>query len=111
MGLSSFLPDLKQALIEKYGQPNIRVGAIRSVNCQNKFGASFKRLEGKERLLWQVKDGVQGEIERDAGDCSEEISESYVLRHVATVQAIQEKWQEKTRKEWEEKRRKMDGAL
>ena len=47
--------ELKRALLKKYGQPKIKIGAIRTVKCQNKFGASFDRVEGKQRLLWPVK--------------------------------------------------------
>lgn len=104
-------PELKQVLIKKYGQPKIKVGAIRTVNCQNKFGASFERFDGEETLLWPVKDGVQGGIRRLAGRCADDISEMYVLRYVATVKAIEKELEEKESKESEEKRRKLDGAL
>lgn len=103
---------LEPALILKYGQPQIKIGEITSVNCQNKFGASFKRMEGKRRLLWPVKDGVQGELESNArGSCSSTVLNTYVLRHFATFKAVEDESIEKARREVEQQRRKLDGAL
>lgn len=45
-----YSPELKRALIEKYGLPKIKVGEIRTVTCQNKLGGSFLRLDGREEL-------------------------------------------------------------
>ena len=110
--LSEYSPGLERALIEKYGQPKIKVGAIRTVTCQNKFGASFERLSGQETLLWPVKDGVQGEIDRLASGCSDHpMYERYLLRHVATVAAVKEKQAEEARGEAEKQRSKFEGAL
>lgn len=109
--LSSISSELKQALFDKYGQPNVKIGAIKTVNCQNNFGATFERVEGSEELRWPVKDGVQGVIQRVAGKCSERIGETYVLSHIATVQVMEKKSKEKTSKELEEKLRKLGGAL
>ena len=113
VGLDSFSgpsAELKPALIEKYGQPRIKVGGIRTVTCRNKLGASFERLEGEEELKWPVKDGVQGAIRRWAGDCAEYTYQDYWLRHVATVQAIETARLERRRKEAEEKRNKLGNA-
>lgn len=105
-------PELEQALNKKYGQPKIKIGGLRTVNCQNKFGASFNRIAGNLRLLWPVKDGVQGEFESDAkGSCPDTVFHRYVLRHVATVKAVEEESKEKERKEVEKQRNKLDGAL
>lgn len=103
---------LRQALMAKYGQPKIKVGGIRTVNCQNRFGATFKRYRGEESLLWPVKDGVQGGIEYyTLGECSEYIFERYALRHVAAVEAMKEKEEEEARRKTESQRNKLDGAL
>jgi hypothetical protein len=101
---------LRQALIEKYGQPGIKVGDIRTVTCQNKLGASFQRLEGKEELRWPVKDGVQGAFETRAEECDAYVSREYVLRHVATAKAVELAAFERRRKEAEEQKRKLGGA-
>lgn len=104
-------PELKQALIEKYGQPRIKVGEIRTVKCGNKLGASFERLDGEEELKWSVKDGVQGALRRWAvEECAEFTYEEYWLRHVATVQAIENAKLERQRKVEEEKRQKLGNA-
>jgi hypothetical protein len=105
-----FSTELKQALIEKYGQPRIKVGGIRTVTCQNKLGASFERLDGEEELLWPVKDGVQGAIRRWAGDCAEYTRQDYWLQHVATVKAVESAKLEHARKRAEEKRQKLGDA-
>lgn len=113
VGLDSFFgpsTELKQALIEKYGQPRIKVGSIRTVTCRNKLGASFERLDGEEELKWPVKDGVQGAIRRWAGNCAEYTYQDYWLRHVATVNAVESAKLEKERKAAEEKRRNLGNA-
>jgi hypothetical protein len=102
--------ELKSALIEKYGRPGIKVGGIRTVTCRNKLGASFERLEGQEELRWPVKDGVQGAFESSAGECAEYVSRSYVLRHVATVKAVEIAEFERARKRAEDQKRKLGGA-
>ena len=107
----SFSPVLNEALIAKYGQPNTKDGKIRTVNCQNQFGAISKRYEGEESQLWPVKDGVQGGIESFARRCEEYISVRYVLRHVATVEAMKQKEEEEARSKAEKQRSKIDGAL
>lgn len=107
----SLSPELKQALLGKYGPPKFKVGSIRTVTCKNKFGASFTRLDGREELRWPVKDGVQGGITRFARSCANGISEHYTLRHNATVKAIEAKEAAQLRKESEESRRKFDGNL
>ena len=104
-------PELKPALVEKYGPPEIKIGSIQTVICKNKFGASFNRHDGKEELLWPVKDGVQGGIQRLASNCEDRISEFYVLRHNATVKAIEAKKAAQLQKKSEESRRKLDGVL
>lgn len=104
-------PELKSALIEKYGQPKIKVGTIRKVTCQNKLGGSFVRLDGAEELRWPAKGGVQGAIYRLAGVCAEYFYENYLLRHVATVNAIEKKEALQKSKEAEEKRRKLGDAF
>ena len=104
-------PELKQALVGKYGPPNIKVGSIQTVTCKNKFGASFTRLDGREELLWPVKDGVQGGMTRSAVNCADYTSESYILRHIATVKAIEAKKAAQLHKQSEERRRKLDGVL
>jgi hypothetical protein len=104
-------PELKSAVMEKYGQPKIKVGAIRKVTCGNKLGASFERLEGEEERRWPVKDGVQGAINRLAGVCAELIYEDYVLRHVATVKAIDSYKAEQAKKEADERRRKLGDSF
>lgn len=76
-------------MIEKYGQPRIKVGSFGTMKCENKFGASFDRPEGNEELKWPVKDGVQGALRRYAGDCSQNTFQEYLLRHVATVKAVE----------------------
>jgi len=98
---------LRQALIEKYGQPNIKVGAIRTVTCRNKLGASFERLDGEEELKWAVKDGVQGGVKRWAGECAEQAYQDYKLRHVATVEAVEKAELEQSRKAAEDRRQKL----
>lgn len=110
--LTSFMSPnaLKPALIEKYGKPSIKVGGIRTVTCRNKLGASFERLEGKEEHRWPVKDGVQGAMTLLAGDCAEFVHEGYVLRHVATVQAVELAKLDQARKATEESRRKLGNA-
>jgi hypothetical protein len=105
-----FSPELKQALIEKYGQPRIKVGGIRTVKCGNKLGASFERLDGEEEMQWPVKDGVQGAIKRWAGNCAEYTYQDYWLRHVATVKAVESTKLERERKAAEEKRQKLGDA-
>lgn len=102
--------ELKQALIEKYGQPPHKVGGIRTITCRNKLGASFERFDGKEELQWPAKDGVQGSIRRWAGNCDEYTHEDYRLTHVVTVKAIERAELEQARKEAEEKRRKLGNA-
>lgn len=104
-------PELKQGLITKYGVPKIKVGSIRTVTCKNKFGASFSRLDGKEELRWPANEGVQGGIERLAGNCGDQIYETYSLRHNATIKAIEAEYAAEARKESEKSRRKFDGAL
>jgi hypothetical protein len=105
-----FSSELKQALIQKYGQPRIKVGGIRTVTCQNKLGASFERLAGEEELRWPVKDGVQGAIRRWAGDCAEYTYQDYWLRHVTTVKEVKRAEIERDRKAAEEKRQKLGDA-
>lgn len=105
-----FSPELKQALIEKYGQPRIEVGSIRIVTCRNNLGASFERLDGEEELKWPVKDGVQGAIMRWAGNCAEHTYQHYWLRHVATVKEVERANLEQARKAAEEKRRNLGNA-
>ena len=102
--------ELKQALIEKYGLPSIKVGSIRTVTCRNKLGASFERLDGEEEMQWPVKDGVQGALRRWAGNCAEYTYQEYKLRHVATVKAVKSAKLENERKEAEEKRRNLGNA-
>lgn len=102
--------ELKQALIEKYGQPRIKVGSIRTVKCGNKFGASFDRFAGNEELKWPVKDGVQGALRRWAGNCAEHTYEDYWLRHVATVNAVERAKLEKERGAANENRRNLGNA-
>lgn len=106
-----FKDELTQALIEKYGAPGIKVGGIRKVTCKNNFGASFERLSGKEELRWKVKDGVQGAIERLAGDCGQLVIQSYILRHLATITAVEGGKAEQARKNAEEARRKLGNAF
>jgi hypothetical protein len=106
----SFKDELRQALIEKYGAPSIKVGGIRTVTCKNNFGASFERLAGKEELRWKVKDGVQGAIGRFAGDCGLFVIQSYILRHLATITAIEGGKADQARKAGEEARRKLGNA-
>lgn len=105
-----FSPELKQALIEKYGKPRIKVGSIRSVTCQNNFGASFKRFDGEEEMRWPAKDGVQGAIRSWAGKCGESINQEYLLRHVATVKTMERARLEEARKAAEEKRHNLGNA-
>lgn len=105
-----FKSELRRALIEKYGAPSIKVGGIRTVTCKNKLGASFERLDGKEELRWKTKDGVQGGIERWAGNCGEFVFQSYILRHLATITAIEGGKAEQARKNAEEARRKLGNA-
>ncbi len=108
---STLTPDeLKPALIAKYGQPRIKVGNIRAVTCKNKLGASLERLHGDEEYRWQVKDGVQGAIRRWAVDCAEFAYQSYVLRHVATVQIEERAANQKAHNDAAEKRRKLGDA-
>lgn len=102
--------ELKQALIEKYGQPRIKVGSIRTVTCRNKLGASFERLDGEEELKWPVKDGVQGAIRRWAGNCAEFLYQEYRLRHVATVKEVERTKLEQESKAAEQKRRSLGNA-
>ncbi|MGB4061498.1 MAG: hypothetical protein WBK26_14930 [Burkholderiaceae bacterium] len=102
--------ELKPALIEKYGQPRIKVGGIRTVTCKNKLGASFERLDGEEERRWPIKDGVQGAIRHWAGNCAEYAYQDYMLRHVDTVKAIERARTEEAQKETEEKRRKLGNA-
>lgn len=103
--------ELKSALIEKYGQPKIKVGTIRHVTCKNQLGASFERVDGTEEWRWPVKDGVQGALRFVAMDCAQEPVQGYVLRHVATF-VIKESYRlEQERKEAEEKRRKLGDAF
>ena len=104
--------ELRQALVAKYGEPQIKVGKINTVTCQNQFGATFKRYEGEEHRLWPVKDGVQGGIESyTERECSEEISKRYVLRHVPTVEAMKEKKEDEARRQAENRRSKLGDAL
>lgn len=107
----SFKPELTLALIEKYGAPSIKVGGIRAVTCKNKLGASFERLDGKEELRWKAKDGVQGAIERVAGNCAEYVFQSYILRHLATITAIESSEAEQARNDAEVARRKLGNAF
>lgn len=113
VSLLSFLSpnQLRPALIEKYGRPRIKVGGIQTVTCRNKFGASFERFDGEEELKWPVKDGVQGAIQRLAGNCAEDILSSYMLRHVDTVKAVELAGLEQARKASEESRRKLGNAF
>lgn len=104
-------PELEDALIAKYGQPKIQNGAIRRVTCKNEFGASSERFEGKEERRWSAKDGVQGLIRRRAGSCATSYTEYYVLRHVATVEAIENNSVDQEKKEAQEKLRKLGGAF
>jgi hypothetical protein len=107
-----YSPEFEEALIAKYGEPTIKVGEIEIVKCQNKFGATFDRYQGQETQFWPAKDGVQGGLEYVAlTECATEVTKKYVLSHVATVQAIEEKSEEDKRKNSEEKRRKLDGVL
>lgn len=105
-----FSPELKQALIEKYGQPRIKIGSIRKVTCRNKLGAAFERLDGEEELKWPVKDGVQGAIMRWAGNCTEYTYQDYRLRHVDTVKEVERANLEQARTKAEEKRRNLGNA-
>jgi hypothetical protein len=106
-----FEPELKSALTEKYGHPNIKVGAIKKVTCKNNFGASFMRFDGEEELRWPVKDGVQGLLNRWTAECGVDIYEMYVLRHVATVRELEDNSAEQAKKEADEKRRKLGDAF
>lgn len=103
-------PALIGALIEKYGRPDIMVGGIRTVTCTNKLGASFERLDGEEEGRWKEKDGVQGAIKRSAHDCAEDFGWHYILRHLATITAIERGEAEQARKNAEEARRKLGNA-
>lgn len=85
---SDLSPELKQALIEKYGQPRIKVGGIGTEECQNGFGATFVRPRGKENLKWPIKDGVQGEILSAAFGCVDVTVQYYQLIHVATAKIV-----------------------
>jgi hypothetical protein len=105
---------LKQALIEKYGQPTINAGTMGVVICQNGYGASIRRQEGRKELQWPVKNGIQGAIVNTAnGNCGPYYSsnENFELSHVATVRAIEEKRKEMARKKAEDERRKFNGAF
>jgi len=104
-------PELEGALIEKYGQLKIQDGAIRRVTCKNEFGASSEGFEGKEERRWPAKDGVQGLIKRQAGSCAKSYTEYYVLRHVATVKAMENNRADQEKKEAQEKLRKLGGAF
>lgn len=104
-------PELEGALIEKSGQLKIQVGAIRRVTCKNEFGASSERFKGKEVLRWPAEDGVQGLIKRQAGSCAKSYAEYYVLRHVATVEAMESNRADQEKKEAEEKLRRLGGAF
>lgn len=106
----NFQPELGRALIEKYGDPSIKVGGLRAVTCKNQFGASFLRIEGNQELRWEAKDGIQGVIRRFAGDCAEKVFQSYELRHLETITAIEGGQAEKARKDAEDARRKLGGA-
>lgn len=109
--LDRFAP-LKQALLEKYGLPSTKVGSIRAVTCRNKLGVSSRRLEGWEESRWPAKDGVQGVLVRTVfEECSEKISDVYLLRDLATFQAREKQAAEKERQAAEEKRRKLGDAF
>jgi hypothetical protein len=104
--------ELKPALFTKYGRPQMTFGGLRKIECQNKSGATYDGYEGDERRLWPVRDGVQGEIQFQPGvRCSGLILEMYVLKHVATVLAMQAKREEEARAEAEKRRSKFNGAL
>lgn len=102
--------ELKQALIEKYGNPPNQFGSFRRVMCRNILGAFIEGLAGKEERRWLAKDGVQGVIKRSAYDCSPDAAEVYELRHLATIQALEDSREEQARKAAEEKRRKLGNA-
>lgn len=104
-------PELEYALVEKYGQLYIHDGHFGRVTCQNEFGATAMRFEGSDERRWPAKDGVQGLIARRAGNCSKSYSEYYVLRHVATVEAMKNNKADQVKKEAEEERRKLGDAF
>lgn len=103
-------PELRLALIEKYGQPRVKVGGTKMVTCRNKLGASFERLDGEEERRWPVKDGVQGALHLLAGYCHEYSLQSYVLRHVATVKTVELAAAKRMLKEEEDQKRKLGNA-
>lgn len=76
------------ALTEKYGAPKTKKGGLKEVTCQNGYGASFKRLEGTEDLLWKPNDGIQAYFRRWARDCKDIVFQTYTIEHVATVQML-----------------------
>jgi hypothetical protein len=106
-------PELKLALIEKYGQPNMKVGEIQKVTCQNGLGVTTERFEKgmEEELRWPAKDNVQGALVSLAREeCAESLSEVYTLSHIPTVSALDSIREKLKQMKAEEKRRKPGNA-
>lgn len=98
------------ALIEKYGKPTIRQGAIKKITCQNKLGASFLRFDGEERLSWKPSGGIQAYFQYFAS-CSEDIYQQYVIENSEMVQRLESEKRTKEFKELSDKAQKAKGRL
>ena len=91
----NYFPEIVMTLVKKYGKPEIKKGAIETVTCQNRMGASFQGYEGREQILWKPSIGIQAYIERVANGCKGSIQDIkniysyYVVEHIETVQAME----------------------
>lgn len=103
--------DIKFGLLRKYGTPKIKSGGIRTVTCRNGFGASFMRLQGEEELRWPIKNGVQALFIRKASSCDKYVTETYVIHHVATSNALNAAKIAEEEEQSKSKRKKIDAAL
>ncbi len=84
--------DVLSALTSKYGQPKKITGKVKSVKCQNGFGASFDGFEGSQTESWPMKDGVVASIEWAAAyKCAKFTVPTYFLKHIETSNRISSK--------------------
>ena len=83
-----FDPEVVVALLSKYGKPVRKVGEIKKVECQNKLGAKFDRVEGVRTEYWKAKDGIQAALVHKAYDCAEQSYVSYLIYHQKTKDEV-----------------------
>ena len=79
--------EVEKLLIEKYGAPK-ETGKMKTVTCQNGYGAKTEHNDGTGTVTWGDKSEVTAEIRTTFSQCSKYISINYLINHKKTKELV-----------------------